>query len=59
MYRRGDEVEVHAGSHAGQSGRVICAFRGWLTILRRDGVAFDCAAIDCRVIPAGGTNDTN
>jgi hypothetical protein len=55
--KRGDIVQVLTGSHAGQTGRVICAFRGLLTILRLDGWAFDCAAIYCRVIPAGGTNE--
>jgi hypothetical protein len=57
--KRGDLIEVITGILAGQRGRVICAFRGWLTVLRQDSTAFDCAASDCRVIPAGGTNDTN
>ena len=37
--KRGDIVRVTSGNHAGQTGRVICLFRGWVTFRRADSVA--------------------
>ena len=36
--KRGDTVRVTTGDHAGQTGRVICVFRGWVTFRRADSV---------------------
>lgn len=34
----GDVIRVTTGNHAGQVGRVICVFRGWVTFRRADSV---------------------
>lgn len=47
--KRGDVVTVIAGEHTGQTGRVICSFRGLLTVLQADGRAFDVPATECEV----------
>jgi len=47
--KRGDVVRVTSGPLTGRQGRVICAFRGLLTVLQADGRAFDVPATECEV----------
>lgn len=48
--RKGDTVRVVTGEYAGQHGRVIRVMRGWLTVLRQNGAAFDARAEDCELL---------
>lgn len=48
--KRGDMVKVTTGDHAGQVGRVICVFGGYVTMLRPDSVAVQVKAGDCEVV---------
>ena len=45
-----DIVRVTTGDHAGQTGRVICLFQGYVTLLRDDMVAVQERVERCEVI---------
>ena len=44
-----DIVRVTTGDHAGQQGRVICVFQGYVTLLRADMVAVQVRAELCEL----------
>jgi hypothetical protein len=45
--RRGDNVAVVAGRHKGEKGVALCAFKGWVTIDRGSGQAFQVVLAEC------------
>lgn len=58
VIERGDDVTVVVGHHVGETGTVICSFRGWLTIGRANGLAFLVKATECKIKEATPARDS-
>lgn len=51
---RGNDVEVVDGHHRGETGTVICNFKGGITASRPDGTTFWTPARHCQKKEAAG-----